>query len=54
MLMIENTLTGLPWEITKRVPHVAEVLRRAGFRAWPEGSDVGVKGSPSFPSRCFT
>ena len=31
-LMIENYLTGLPWEITRRCPIITRGLRRAGFR----------------------
>jgi hypothetical protein len=38
VLMIENTLSGLPWKVLRRSPHVVAGLRRAGFRGgWLDG-----------------
>ena len=32
VLMIENYLTGLVWDLMKRCPHIIRGLKRAGFR----------------------
>lgn len=53
VLMIENHLTGLVWELMKRCPHLAAGLRRAGFAGgWldrAERSALTLPGSPSPP-----
>lgn len=40
VLMVDNAMGGLTWELVKRCPPVVEGLRRAGFRGgWLDGSD---------------
>lgn len=47
VLMIENHLDGMPWQLMRQCRHIATGLRRAGF----EGGWLGPAGGPPGPSR---